>query len=83
MKNCNFFSAKSGELENIDVEELFIDDRVQTLLQKLTGFNDEKIFAERSIEHAERSHFALMTDSMLEEVCFHISIATLYSSVSG
>uniref|UniRef100_A0A7E4WAL9 28S ribosomal protein S22, mitochondrial n=1 Tax=Panagrellus redivivus TaxID=6233 RepID=A0A7E4WAL9_PANRE len=59
--------SDSAASSNVDVEELFIDPRVQALLTKLTGLDVEgKIFTERLVDHAERSHFALMTDSMLE-----------------
>uniref|UniRef100_A0AC34FDP0 Uncharacterized protein n=1 Tax=Panagrolaimus sp. ES5 TaxID=591445 RepID=A0AC34FDP0_9BILA len=61
-------SSASSKVE-IDVESLFIDEKVQHLLKNLTGLDVEgKIFTERNIEQAERSHYALMTDSMLEEV---------------
>lgn len=63
------------ELENayknqeVNLEALFIDDRVQDLLKQLTGLDlEQKIFAERRASRIERPHYALMTNEMLEEV---------------
>lgn len=51
------------------MEALFIDDRVQDLLKQLTGLDlEHKIFSERLSSRVERSHYALMTNDMLEEV---------------
>uniref|UniRef100_A0A914XU45 28S ribosomal protein S22, mitochondrial n=1 Tax=Panagrolaimus superbus TaxID=310955 RepID=A0A914XU45_9BILA len=62
-------ASSASSKDEIDVESLFIDQKVQNLLKNLTGLDVEgKIFTERNIEQAERSHYALMTDSMLEEV---------------
>uniref|UniRef100_A0AC35GP58 28S ribosomal protein S22, mitochondrial n=1 Tax=Panagrolaimus sp. PS1159 TaxID=55785 RepID=A0AC35GP58_9BILA len=61
-------ASSTSSKDEIDVESLFIDEKVQHLLKHLTGLDVEgKIFTERNIVQAERSHFALMTDSMLEE----------------
>lgn len=50
------------------MEKLFTNKEVQKLLQDLTDTNLEKIFAERVFDVQERSHFALMTEKMYEEV---------------
>jgi hypothetical protein len=53
-----------------DVEKVFIDKDVQALLYRLTGLDlHGKIFRERNIAKQERSHYALMTDKMFQEVC--------------
>lgn len=54
-----------------DIEKRFIEKDVQALLYKLTGLDMHgKIFRERNIRKQERSHYALMTDLMFQEVIF-------------
>lgn len=53
----------------MDIECIFINKRVQSLLKSLTGLDLEgKIFAHRKVLLQQRSHYALMNDEMLQEV---------------
>ncbi|TKR93628.1 hypothetical protein L596_008044 [Steinernema carpocapsae] len=52
--------------DSLDVENLFINPDVQSLLKQLTGMELEKVFAQRKIDRQERPHYALMTDQMYE-----------------
>lgn len=53
----------------IDVERLFTMDEVQKLLKEITGADIHgKIFSYRIINLPERSHYALMTQEMYEQV---------------
>ncbi|KAH7727257.1 Protein MRPS-22 [Aphelenchoides avenae] len=74
MKSAWLTKNSERELENayknqeLNLEALFIDDRVQDLLKQLTGLDlEQKIFAERRASRIERPHYALMTNEMLEE----------------
>uniref|UniRef100_A0A0K0DU14 28S ribosomal protein S22, mitochondrial n=1 Tax=Strongyloides stercoralis TaxID=6248 RepID=A0A0K0DU14_STRER len=47
----------------VDVEALFVNNDVQTILKSLTGLDlANKIFTEKKVHSLERSHFALMTE---------------------
>jgi small subunit ribosomal protein S22 len=68
MKVASEPTLKKHHGEQVNVEELFIDERVQELLKFLTGIDLEgKIFRERKINRQERSHYALMTNEMFDE----------------
>jgi small subunit ribosomal protein S22 len=67
LKSAWIKASSTSSKDDTGVESLFIDEKVQHLLKSLTGLDEGKIFTERNIEQAERSHYALMTSSMLEE----------------
>ena len=57
-----------SKFEGADLERIFVDHRVQTLLKALTGFDVEKLHPWKMTIKDNRKHYALMTDGMLKEV---------------
>lgn len=76
-RNRNFFNIlqiihfRSSNMAIENIEKTFINETVQELLKKISGLDlKNKIFAQRPIPKQQRSHFALMTDNMFQNVIF-------------
>lgn len=52
-----------------DLEELFLDQRVRSLLRRLTGYSPAKLFATKSLDNLSSPKYRFMTDEQLETVC--------------
>ena len=52
-----------------DLEELFLDRRVRSLLRRLTGYSPAKLFATKSLDNLSSPKYRFMTDEQLEMVC--------------
>uniref|UniRef100_A0A915E3N5 Uncharacterized protein n=1 Tax=Ditylenchus dipsaci TaxID=166011 RepID=A0A915E3N5_9BILA len=61
-------AKQSADEEDVDVEKMFIDGRVQRLLKNLIGMDIDKIYSDRVVSSVERKHYALMTDDMITHI---------------
>ncbi len=52
-----------------DLEELFLDRRVRSLLRRLTGYSPAKLFATKSLDNLSSPKYRFMTDEQLAMVC--------------
>lgn len=65
------FRSSNKSIENI--EKMFVNEKVQELFKKISGLDlKNKIFAQRRMPSQQRSHFALMTDDMFQNVFYNI-----------
>lgn len=72
-------SGKSKPTTSVDVEALFLDNRVQSLLQKLTGLSAAKVFRHREYSgKPERPTYRLMTKEEFDEVSGTLLISSLF-----
>lgn len=61
-------SDDSSLSKDVDVEKLFTNPEVRSLLNKLTGMDlENKVFRPRRTSIQQRSHYALMTEERLEQ----------------
>jgi hypothetical protein len=58
----------------------FIRPDVQSILQRVTGTDTEKVFQPRLTHGVHPPHYKLLTDKQLKEVCCFSTIYTIYTS---
>jgi len=68
-------TGKSKPTTSVDVETLFLDNRVQDLLRKLTGLSSTKVFHFRQHSgKAKRPDYRLMTQEEFEEMQQNVTV---------
>jgi hypothetical protein len=79
--NNNSNNQTNDSNDGKDIEKLFLDSKVQTILKRLTGFDPQKIFKSKPVLKVSSAQYKFMTQKELEMVC--ILFILLFISINN
>lgn len=79
--NDNSNNGTNDTNDGKDIEKLFLESKVQTILKRLTGFDPQKIFKSKSLLKVSSPQYKFMSQKELEMVC--ILFILLFISINN